>query len=190
MIAIIAAIANNNVIGKRGSLPWYLPEDLKRFKALTVGHTVIMGRKTYESIFDKLGKPLPDRLNVIISKSDNFKPADGVEVYDSLQAAIGAHQHDEKIFLIGGSRLWEEGIAYTDTLYVTHIDKDYDGDVYFPKIDWSVWQKTWEEPHGEFSFAEYHKYAKIGDKLNNQIASIKKAFANHKLEARPQLKEF
>jgi dihydrofolate reductase len=186
MIAIVAAIANNNVIGKRGALPWYLPEDLKRFKKLTVGHTVIMGRKTYESIVDRLGKPLPDRLNVVISRSDDFKPAEGVEVFSELKAALAAHQNDEKVFLIGGAQLWEEGIQYTDTLHITHIHQNYDGDVFFPQINWSYWQKISEEPHEEFTFTEYRKLAKIKDKLTDQLANIKKVLTPQpKLDARP-----
>jgi len=183
MIAIVAAIANNNVIGKRNALPWYLPEDLKRFKLLTYNNTVIMGRKTYESIIDHLGKPLPRRVNVVITRSTDFKPVEGVEVFDSLKAALDAHKKDEQIFLIGGSMLWEEGIQYTDTLYITHIKKDYDGDVFFPEIDWSKWEKTWEEEHGEYSFAEYHKPATITDKLTSQLTSIKKVLAQPKLDA-------
>lgn len=156
MISIVVAIANNNVIGKRNALPWYLPEDLKRFKELTIGHTVLMGRKTFESIMDKLGKPLPERKNVVITRDPNYSVPNGVLVYHSVQDAFAALSEDD-IFVIGGGEMYSQTIDNADTLFITHIDKDYDGDVFFPDIDPHIWKKIEEESHTDFSFTKYIK---------------------------------
>lgn len=158
MIALIAAVAKNNVIGKANDLPWYLPEDLKRFKELTTGHTCIMGRKTYESILARLGHPLPNRTNVVITSNPDYQVGEGVEKYHNLPEAISAHQNED-IFLIGGSRIFEEGIKLADTLYITELKKDYDGDVYFPELDEGQWNREVTEPHPEFDFVTYLKKA-------------------------------
>ena len=161
MIAIIVAIAKNNVIGSRNELPWYLPEDLKRFKQLTTNHTVIMGRKTYESIITRLGKPLPSRKNIVITSHPDSISQEGVVLFPSLQEALLAHKNDGLIFIIGGAQLFAEAIPLADTLYVTHVDKEYDGDVFFPTIDWSQWSKVQEQTFDGFRFADYHKIQKI-----------------------------
>lgn len=155
MIAIIAARAANGVIGKRNDLPWYLPEDLKRFKELTTGHTVIMGRNTYESIINRLGKPLPNRKNIVITRNPDYVVAEGVEKFSSLPEALTAQDSD--VFLIGGQRIFEEGLGLADTLYLTELHKDYDGDVYFPEFDQSKWHREIEESHPEFDFVTYIK---------------------------------
>lgn len=154
MISIIAAVAKNNVIGKSGELPWYIPEDLKRFKDLTSGHIVIMGRTTHESILKRLGHDLPNRKSVVITSNPNYQVAEGVEKYTSLDGAIDAHR-SENIFLIGGQRIFEEGIKLADTIYLTEIHQDYDGDVYFPDFDHAQWESTVEQTFPEFNFIKY-----------------------------------
>jgi dihydrofolate reductase len=156
MIALIAAVAKNNVIGKSNDLPWYLPEDLKRFKELTTGHVVVMGRKTYESILNRLGKPLPNRTSVVITSNPDYETAEGVEKYASLQEALATH-NNEDVFLIGGQRIFEEGIAIADTLYLTELHADYDGDVYFPEFNREGWDRKVEESHPEFDFVKYSR---------------------------------
>ena len=156
MISIIAAVAKNNVIGKSGELPWYIPEDLKRFKDLTSGHIVIMGRTTHESILKRLGHDLPNRKSVVITSNPNYQVAEGVEKYKSLDEAINAHG-SENIFLIGGQRIFEEGIKLVDTMYLTEIHQDYDGDVYFPEFQASSWDKQTDLETEEYSFVTYTK---------------------------------
>lgn len=156
MISIIAAVAKNNVIGKSGELPWYIPEDLKRFKDLTSGHIVIMGRTTHESILKRLGHDLPNRKSVVITSNPNYQVAEGVEKYTSLDEAIDAHR-SENIFLIGGQRIFEEGIKLADTMYLTEIHQDYDGDVYFPEFQASSWDKQTDLETEEYSFVTYTK---------------------------------
>jgi dihydrofolate reductase len=156
MISIIAAVAKNNVIGKSGELPWYIPEDLKRFKDLTSGHIVIMGRTTHESILKRLGHDLPNRKSVVITSNPNYQVAEGVEKYKSLDEAIDAHR-SQNIFLIGGQRIFEEGIKLADKMYLTEIHKDYDGDVYFPEFQASSWDKQTDLETTEYSFVTYTK---------------------------------
>nr|AIA18965.1 Dihydrofolate reductase [uncultured bacterium] len=130
------AIARNNVIGKNNELPWYIPEDLKHFKELTTGHTVIMGRKTYESIIARLGKPLPNRRSVVITSNTEYPVAEGVVKYTNLEEAIAAEDGpDKQVFLIGGQRIFAEGLQFANTIYTTEIHKDFDGDIYFPEFD-------------------------------------------------------
>jgi dihydrofolate reductase len=156
MVAIIVAIAKNNVIGNTNDLPWYLPEDLKRFKKITTGHTVVMGRKTYESIINRLGKPLPNRKNVVITRQDNYPVPEGVLVFHDLDSVLQLLKNED-VFIIGGAEIFKLALPLVDTLYVTHVYKEYPGDVYFPEVNWSEWKKIEEEPHEEFSFATYIK---------------------------------
>jgi len=154
-VALIVAVSENGVIGRDGDMPWRLPSDLKRFKALTTGHPVIMGRKTYESI----GKPLPDRLNIVITRNMDWE-AHGVLRVSSLPAALDlatAHldsilaQTDEdddednlprEIFIIGGGTIYEQAMDWVDSLYVTRICATIDGDTHFPSIDDAAWTVT------------------------------------------------
>ena len=106
MIALIAAVANNNVIGKQNELPWYLPEDLKRFKQLTTGQVVIMGRKTYESILARLGKPLPNRTSIVITHQTGYTVAQGVEVSPSIAEALQSHNNEDR-YIIGGEQIFK-----------------------------------------------------------------------------------
>lgn len=150
MISLIVAMAQNRVIGVNNDLPWHIPADLKRFKTLTVGKPVIMGRKTFESISARLGKPLPDRPNIVISRSGFHK--DDVESYDDLNTAIEETEQkypDQEIMIIGGAQIFEQSLPAADRLYLTVIEKNYDGDAWFPEIAINEWHVTEEEKFGE-----------------------------------------
>ena len=136
-LALIVAVSRNRVIGKDGALPWHISEDLKHFKQTTLGHAVIMGRKTFESI----GKPLPGRRNIVItSRADSFL---GAETARTLPEAIdAARKTDECPFIIGGASLFEEALPLTTKLFVTEIDRDFEGDTHFPDIDWSDFEEV------------------------------------------------
>lgn len=123
-LIIIAAIARNRVIGKNGKLPWHIPEDIARFKQLTIGHTVIMGRKT----FDSLDNPLPHRTNIVITS----RVINGVKSYPSLNFALQALKNEKEVFVIGGGRVYTDALKLADELRLTLLDRDVDGDTYFP----------------------------------------------------------
>lgn len=141
-LSTIVAIANNRVIGINNTLPWHLPEDLKRFRALTTGHHIIMGRKTYES----LRRLLPGRITVIVTRNQDYKVA-GALVANSLQDAIAQCKGDDEAFLIGGAELYQDGLKLSDKLYITEIDLDVAGDAHFPDFDRSDWQEIAREAH-------------------------------------------
>ncbi|MFA6016959.1 MAG: dihydrofolate reductase [Patescibacteria group bacterium] len=132
MINIIAAIGKNRELGKDNKLLWHIPDDFKRFKALTSGQVVIMGRKTYESLPEK-SRPLPNRINVVVTRDVNYKVA-GVIVCHSLEAAFAeASASQGEVFIIGGAQIYDLGIKYADKLYLTLVDKEYpDADAFFP----------------------------------------------------------
>lgn len=140
MISLIAAHSANKVIGKSNDLPWYIPEDLKRFKSITTGHTVIMGRNTYQSIFERLGKPLPNRRNIVVSSTLEPDTAD-VEVAPNLEQAIKTADNNE-VFIIGGEQLYRYALdkKYVDRMYITLINSDFQGDAFFPDYDTTDWR--------------------------------------------------
>jgi dihydrofolate reductase len=127
-LSLIVATAKNRVIGVNNTLPWHLPEDLKRFRALTTGHHIIMGRKTYDS----LGRLLPGRTTVIVTRNQAYK-VEGAIVVHSLEDAIAACGDDEEVFLIGGAELYKDGLELANKLYVTEINTEYEGDAFFPE---------------------------------------------------------
>lgn len=149
-ISIIVAKAHNNAIGKDNCLLWHIPEDLKRFKALTMGHPIIMGRKTFESI----GRPLPGRRNIVISRNFRF---DGVEIAPSLDDALMMCRDEEEIFITGGGQIYRQSMDIADKLYVTDVDQNPDADTYFPEIDYSKWEETSREEHDGYSFVDYQR---------------------------------
>lgn len=130
-------MANNRVIGIANTLPWRLPEDLKHFKALTTGHHILMGRKTYES----LGRPLPGRTSVVITRSADLQ-LPGCIVATSIDDAIAACNGDAEVFFIGGAELYRQALAYADRIYLTEIQSDFEGDAWFPDFDRGQWQET------------------------------------------------
>lgn len=157
MISIIVAIAHDNVIGRSNDLPWYLPADLKHFKTMTTGHTVIMGRKTYDSIAARLGGPLPDRHNVIVTRDEDFV-VPGATVSHSLEMALDENENGE-VFVIGGAEIYAQALPHADKLYITEVDADIvGGDTFFPVIDTTIWHETSREIHqkderNEFDYA-------------------------------------
>ncbi len=126
-LAIIAAIARNRAIGKGGQLPWHISEDLQRFKRLTTGHPIVMGRKTFAS----LGKPLPHRRNVVLSRT----PIAGVETFSSVDDALAALAHEDLVFVIGGGEIYAQLLERADLLYLTIVDRDVDADTFFPQFE-------------------------------------------------------
>lgn len=156
MLSIIAAVAEDNVIGIKNGLPWNLPEDLKRFKEITMGKPVLMGRNTFLSIMDILKKPFPGRVNVVISNNPEDKVPKGVLLYSDLEQAL-KDLADKDVYVVGGAMIYKQLINRVDKLYITHIAKKYEGDVYFPEIDSKIWKKVKEEPHEGFSFVDYEK---------------------------------
>ena len=142
MLSIIVAKAKNNIIGKDNKLLWNIPEDLKRFKKLTTGHVIIMGRKTFESI----GRVLPDRKHIIFSQNRGLKYDDeNVEVVHSMLEIKEYIDNDEENFVIGGAMIYNLLMPHVSKMYVTEIDKDFEGDAFFPKISEDVWELIEEE---------------------------------------------
>lgn len=155
MIALIAAISENNCIGKSDTLPWYIPEDLKRFKKITTGHTVIMGRKTWESIPEKF-RPLPNRTNIVITRNTAYPVPEGVLLYHSVEEALKHVEGDSMI--IGGGEIYAQSIDLADTLFITHVRGIIEGGTaFFPTIDPAIWKETEREDHEHFSFVTYTK---------------------------------
>ena len=155
-ISFVAAVAKNNVIGKENDLPWDLPEDLKHFKEITSGGTVLMGRKTFESIMSRNGKPLPNRVNVVLTRDKNYKAPVGVLVFNDVDEALGKLDCEE-LFVIGGGQIYELFMDRADKLYVTHVDQEIDGDVFFPPIDWDLWKIVDEIAHDGYKFVDYER---------------------------------
>lgn len=141
-ISAIVAMSENRVIGRNNQLPWHLPADLRHFKQITMGHPIVMGRKTYASI----GRPLPGRRNIIISRNTNFQ-TQGCEVFNTIDDALLALKNAEDIFVIGGAQLFEEFLPRIETLYLTVVHADISGDVFFPEMDSSQWQEIVREDH-------------------------------------------
>ncbi len=142
MISLIVAASTNNIIGNKGDLPWRLSDDLKRFKALTMGKPIVMGRKTYESI----GRPLPGRQNIVITRQPDFA-AEGCDVVASPEAAIEAAGDADEIMIIGGSHIYDAFLPLADRVYLTRVQADVDGDACLPEINMEQWVTTSTEPH-------------------------------------------
>jgi dihydrofolate reductase len=150
------AVAENGVIGKENNLPWHLPEDLKHFKELTLGKTVLMGRKTYESIVTRLGKPLPGRKNVVITRQTDYKVPDGVLIFSNLETAF-KELANEDIYVIGGAEIYKQALPYAQKFFLTRVKGKYQGDAFFPPVNWSQWEKITEEDFNNFTFLEFKK---------------------------------
>lgn len=158
MISLIVAIAQNNVIGKDNQLPWHYKNDLKYFKEITTNHTVVMGRNTFESIINRNGKILPNRKNVVVTRNRNFKYKD-VEVIHDFEEYL-KQDHKDEIFIIGGNQIFKDSFKYADRLYITHIHKDYDGDVFFPEYNQNDFKLISRNDDGELSFCLYERISK------------------------------
>jgi dihydrofolate reductase len=149
-LSLIVALARNRVIGRAGRLPWRLPEDLKFFRRMTVGKPVLMGRRTFESI----GRPLPERQNIVLSRDPAYR-ADGCQVVQSLGAALAVAGPAAEVMVIGGATLYARTLPRAERLYLTLVQAKVAGDVYFPAFDWSAWREDWREEH---SADERHAY--------------------------------
>ncbi|MDA8110327.1 MAG: dihydrofolate reductase [Betaproteobacteria bacterium] len=163
-ICLIAAVASNGIIGAGGGLPWHLPEDLKRFKAMTLGHPVIMGRRTWES----LGKPLPGRKNIVVTRRAGYAAA-GASVACSLAEALALCAHAQVAFVIGGGELYRAALPSADILALTEIHRDYEGDARFPEFDRSVWREVQRAAHAaadgtRFDFVCYERASESRDR--------------------------
>ena len=162
MLSIIVAIAKNHAIGKDNKLLWHLPEDLKRFKRMTTGHNIIMGRKTFES----LGRVLPNRYHIILCNDTNLTIDDeNVEILDDISKLDKYISSDEENFVIGGATMYKLLMPYAKKMYITEIDKEFDGDVYFPEINKEEWKVTSreqgpEDNENDFNY-EYVTYERI-----------------------------
>jgi dihydrofolate reductase len=159
-LTIIVAAAENNAIGKGNKLIWHLSNDLKRFKSLTNGHHIIMGRKTFESF----PKPLPNRTHVVITRQTEYNVPEGVIVVNSLEAAVEASKSDSQPFIIGGGEIYKQAMAIADKIELTRVHESFEADAFFPEIDPTIWKETnnifhkKDENHKhEFSFLTYVK---------------------------------
>lgn len=159
LISIIVAVSTNGVIGKDNQLIWRLPDDLKRFKSLTIGHPIIMGRKTFESI----GKPLPGRTSIVVTRNPDFQP-DGVVITNSLESALdhAARLNTDEVFIIGGGELYNQVQNFANKLYITEVDTVIDGDTYFEIAEPEKWLETERTAHTAddrhafaFNFVDY-----------------------------------
>ena len=161
MLSIIVAIAKNHIIGKNNELLWSIPEDMKHFRETTTGHTVIMGKRTFESI----GKPLPNRKNVVIAQKDEvFEDKTGIEIVNSLEELEEYEKSQEECFVIGGAMIYKQLMTKCKKMYITLIDKEFEGDVSFPQIDDKEWKEVKREKGKEcektglnYSFIEYNR---------------------------------
>jgi len=138
---IVVAISENHVIGKDNKLLWYMPNDLKHFKEITTGHPVIMGRKTYDSV----GKPLPNRRNIIITRKKIT--IEGCEVVNSIEEAFLLCTDEPEVFIVGGAEIYRQSINLTDRIYLTIIHKEFEGDSFFPEISKKEWKEVFREDH-------------------------------------------
>ena len=161
-VAMIAAMANGRVIGKDNAMPWHLPADLKFFKKATLGKPVIMGRKTFESI----GRPLPKRHNIVITRDKNYQ-AQGVDVVHSKAEALSMAGDVDEVVIIGGGNIYQQFMSQVDELYLTFIDLDVEGDAHFPDYnEYGQWEQVWQQAHSkaqgepyDYQFARFIKQA-------------------------------
>jgi dihydrofolate reductase len=152
-ITLVAAVAANGIIGREGGLPWRLPGDLARVKKLTMGHVLVMGRRTYDSI----GRPLPGRTTVVVTRQSDWR-AEGVLVADSVDAALDiAARHDPEVFVFGGGEIYAAALPRADRLVMTWVEQEPAGDTTFPEVDWSQWQEVGRETGEGFSVVEYER---------------------------------
>ncbi len=168
---LIVAMAKNHTIGKDGTLPWYIPTDLKRYKARTLGKPLVMGRKTIESLYKEVGGPLPGRTNIIVTRQTDYETKDGVlsvpSIDDAVKKAIEIAEKDgvDEIFINGGANVYSQALeaGIVDTLDICHIHEDVEGDTQFPAVNWDEWEEFWREDHEAangkpaFSFVQYRK---------------------------------
>ncbi len=157
-LTIVAAIAKNNVIGRDGKLPWNYPEDMKHFKEITSGHVVIMGRNTYDSLPIRL-RPLPNRTNIVLSHSMVLEP--NVAVVDSLERAIESasreRSEEQEAYIIGGLSLYTQALPLARRMELTHLSLEFEGDTYFPEVNWNDWKEVKRDVRTDLSFISYER---------------------------------
>jgi dihydrofolate reductase len=146
LVSLVVAAAANGVIGRDNAMPWHLPEDLAHFKRLTLGQPVVMGRKTYESILASLGRPLPGRTNIVVTRQPGFA-APGCTVVGSLDAALETARGAEEVFVIGGAEIYRLALPRAKRVYLTRIDAAFEGDATFPALDPAEWRETARAEH-------------------------------------------
>ncbi len=164
-LSLIVAVARNGVIGRNNALPWHLPEDLRYFKQVTMGKPIVMGRKTFESI----GRPLPGRTNIVVTRRDDYAP-EGVQLVASLEQAmalagdIALIDGVEELMVIGGAEIYAAALPLARRLYITEVDADVEGDTYLPPVDWEEWQEVSRQRHAAgggnpypYSFVVYER---------------------------------
>jgi dihydrofolate reductase len=157
-VTIIAAVARNGVIGADGGIPWTIPGEQARFKQITMGHVLVMGRATFESI----GRPLPGRTTIVVTRQDGWQPdgglPDGLLVAGSVEAALAwAREIDDEVFVAGGSQVYVDALPSTDVLLLTWVDAEPEGDTYFPEVDWDVWQEVSREQNDGWTLTAYER---------------------------------
>lgn len=159
-VSLVAAVARDGVIGRDNAIPWHIPEDARRFRALTMGHPVVMGRRTWDSLPERF-RPLPGRRNVVVSRNPDWH-ADGAERATSFDDALRLLQGEPQVFVVGGASLYAEALAVADELLVTEIDAKVEGDVFFPPWDRATFREESREPHVSeagvaFAFVTYRR---------------------------------
>jgi len=152
-ISIIAAVSDNYAIGRSNNLPWHLPADLKRFKELTTGHAIVMGKRTFESLPKG---PLPNRKNIVLTSIMSEGVNEGYFEADSLEDAVFLCEHEKQVFIIGGATVYRQCIDKVDSMFITWIHKDFSADTFFPKFDFNEWE---EVSHEDFKADEMNEYA-------------------------------
>ena len=162
-LALVVAMARNGVIGRDGSLPWHLPADLKRFRAITMGKPIVMGRRTHESI----GRPLPGRRNVVLSREPGYRAA-GCEVFASLAAALLALNDVDEVMIVGGAALYAEALPHAQMLYLTEVNAAPQGDVHFPAFDRDEWREVDSEQHAADPQNQYDYCFRVFERLSRK----------------------
>lgn len=155
-VTLLAAVARNGAIGRDGGLPWHLPGELRLFQATTMGHVLVMGRRTYDSI----GRPLPGRTTVVVSRHPDWSPPggrpDGVLVATSVESALRlAAEIDEQVYVVGGGEVYADCLPHADELLITWVDAEPAGDTFFPPVNWSDWKESSREQHDGWALARY-----------------------------------
>ncbi|MFV0425011.1 MAG: dihydrofolate reductase [Bacilli bacterium] len=158
MLSLIVAFDNNRVIGKDNAMPWHYPEDLKYFKSITTNHKVVMGANTFDSILDCLNKPFPNRDNLVVSHYPINKEFDNVIYFDNLDDIIENYKNcSEEVFIAGGMSIYEQMLPHCNKLYITHIDNEFDGDAFFPEINFDNYKKISSNKVEELDFCVYER---------------------------------
>ena len=160
-VSLIVAMTRSGVIGRAGGLPWKLSTDLKRFKSLTMGHHLIMGRKTFES----LGRVLPGRTSIVVTRRKDFQPPSGVAVAHSLKQALDLASHDSEVFIIGGGEIFAQAIGHAHRLYFTWVESPVEGDTFFSNWQAAAWQPTETQRHSADEKNEYDTTFCIYDRI-------------------------